>query len=130
MLANTTIEKLREMKLGVMANHFNRQLTDPQMHELSFEERLGLLVDAEWATRKSNRLTRLIRAAGYPYPDAAMEDIEYRPDRGLDKALLTRLVTCSYIKERHNIILLGATGSGKTYVASALGMTANREFRP
>ena len=128
MLTNTTVERLQEMKLSVMARHFNRQLTDPKIRDLSFEERLGLLVDAEWATRKSNRLTRLIRAAGYPYPDAAMEDIEYRPDRGLDKALLTRLATCSYIKERHNVILLGASGSGKTYVASALGMTANREF--
>jgi DNA replication protein DnaC len=122
------MEKMREMKLSVMALHFNRQLTDPQVHELSFEDRLGLLVDAEWATRKSNRLTRLIRAAGYPYPDAAMEDIEYRPDRKLDKSLLMRLATCAYIRERHNVILLGASGSGKTYVASALGMMANREF--
>jgi len=128
MLANTTMEKLQEMKLSVMASHFNRQLTNPKMNELSFEERIGLLVDAEWAARKSNRLTRLIRAAGYPYPSASMEDIEYRPDRALDKALLTRLATCAYVKERHNIVLLGATGSGKTYLASALGMKANREF--
>jgi DNA replication protein DnaC len=127
MLANTTMEKLREMKLGVMANHFNRQLTAPEVQNLSFEDRLGLLVDAEWATRKSNRLTRLIRAAGYP-SDAAIEGIEYRPDRGLDKALLTRLGTCAYVKECHNVILLGASGGGKTYVASALGMAANREF--
>lgn len=128
MLTNTTSEKLREMKLSVMAKHFDRQLTDSKVQDLSFEDRIGLLVDAEWATRKSNRLTRLIRAAGYPYPDAAMEDIEYRPDRGLDKALLTRLSSCAYIKERHNIILLGASGSGKSYIATALGMTANREF--
>jgi DNA replication protein DnaC len=128
MLANPTTEKLREMKLGVMATHFNRQLTDPKVQDLLFEERFSLLVDAEWATRKSNRLTRLIRAAGYPYPDASMEDIEYRPDRGLDKTLLARLATCAYVKERHNVILLGASGGGKTYVASALGMAANREF--
>ena len=128
MLANITMEKLREMKLSVMANHFNRQLTAPEVQNLSFEDRLGLLVDAEWATRKSNRLTRLIRSAGYPYSDAAIEGIEYRPDRGLDKALLTRLDTCIYVKECHNIILLGASGGGKTYVASALGMAAHREF--
>jgi len=128
MLANTTLEKLREMKMTVMASHFNKQMGNPKMSELSFEERLGLLVDAEWAARRNNRLIRLIRAASYPYPDAAMEDIEYRPDRGLDKTLLERLATCAYVKERHNIILLGATGSGKTYLASALGMKANREF--
>ena len=128
MLANTTAEKLREMKLSVMAANFEKQLIDQQMHGLSFEDRLGLLVDSEWANRKSNRLTRLIRAAGYPYPDAAMEDIEYRPDRGLDKALLTRLATCAYVRERHNVILLGASGGGKSYLASALGMKANREF--
>jgi DNA replication protein DnaC len=128
MLATTTMDKLREMKMSVMAKHFNRQLTDPKVQGLSFEDRLGLLVDAEWVSRKNNRLTRLIRAAGYPYTDAAMEGIEYRPDRGLDKALLTRLGTCAYVKERHNVILLGASGGGKTYVASALGMAANREF--
>jgi DNA replication protein DnaC len=128
MLANTTADRLREMKMSVMAMHFTRQLTDPKVQELHFEERLGLLVDAEWVARKNNRLTRLIRAAGYPYTDASMEDIEYRPDRGLDKALLTRLGTCTYVREKHNIILLGASGGGKTYVASALGMAANREF--
>ena len=128
MLANTTAEKLRDMKLSVMASNFEKQLTDHKIHELSFEDRFGLMVDAEWATRKSNRLTRLIKAAGYPYPDAAMEDIEYRPDRGLDKAQLARLATCAYVKERHNVILLGASGGGKTYLASALGMKANREF--
>jgi len=128
MLANTTADRLREMKMSVMAKHFNRQLTDPKAQELLFEERFGLLVDAEWVARKNNRLTRLIRSAGYPYTDASMEDIEYRPDRGLDKALLTRLAACAYVREKHNIILLGASGGGKTYVASALGMAANREF--
>ena len=128
MLANTTSDRLREMKMSIMAKYFDRQLTDPKMQELSFEDRLGLLVDAEWTARKNNRLTRLIRAAGYPYTDASMEGIEYRPDRGLDKALLTRLSTCAYVREKHNVILLGASGGGKTYVASALGMSANREF--
>ena len=68
------------------------------MAELSFEDRFGLIIDAEWATRKSNRLTRLIRAAGYVFPNACVEDIEYHADRGLDKTLITRLSTCNYIK--------------------------------
>jgi DNA replication protein DnaC len=128
MLTNSTAEKLREMKLSVMANHFKGQLSDPAVSELSFEERFGMLVDVEWATRKSNRLTRLIKAAGYSVPNACLEDVEYRPDRGLDKGLITRLGTCAYVRECHNVIILGATGSGKTYLANALGMKASREF--
>lgn len=128
MLTNSTADKLREMKLSVMASHFKSQLSDPAMAELSFEERFGLLVDVEWATRKSNRLTRLIKSAGYAVPSASLEDLDYRPDRALDKGLITRLSTCTYIREHHNVIILGATGSGKTYLANALGMKASREF--
>ena len=128
MLANSTAEKLREMRLSVMAGAFTEQLDDPAMYELSFEDRLGLIVDAEWCTRRSNRLTRLIRAAGYEFPNACLEDIGYHADRGLDKALITRLSTCNYIRDHHNVIILGATGSGKTYLANALGMTASRSF--
>jgi len=89
---------------------------------------LALLSTLKWATRKSNRLTRLIKTAGYACTDACLEDIEYHRDRGLDKALITRLGTCAYIQEHRNIIILGASGSGKTYLANALGMKANREF--
>ena len=128
MLMNTTAEKLREMKLGVMAAQFKEQLTNRDIDTLTFEERFGLIVDAEYATRKSNRLTRLIKAAGFAFPGACLTDIEYRADRGLDKAIITRLGTCTYIREHHNVIILGATGSGKTYIASALGMTACRDF--
>jgi DNA replication protein DnaC len=128
MLSYTTVEKLREMKMGVMAAQFNEQLATADAQALSFEERFGLLVDAEWANRKSNRLTRLIKSAGFSYPDASVEDIEYHSDRGLDKAFMMRLSTCAYIKEFRNIILLGATGSGKTYLSNALGIKACREF--
>lgn len=128
MLTNTTAEKLREMKLGVMANQFKEQLTNPEIASLSFEERFGIIVDAEYATRKSNRLTRLIKAAGYAFPNACLEDIEYHADRGLDKALIARLGTCVYVRENHNVIILGATGSGKSYLANALGITASRNF--
>lgn len=128
MLNNNTVAKLRELKLSAMASNFQRQLTDTAMSELTFEERIGLLVDAEWVSRRSNRLTRLIRAAGYAFPNACLEDIEYHADRGLDKALIARLGTCNYIREHHNLIILGATGSGKTYLSNAFGMTANRNF--
>lgn len=128
MLDNDTIAKLQDMKLGVMANAFRRQFGDNTVSVLSFEERFGLVVDAEWLSRKNNRLTRLIRNAGYAFPNACLEDIEYHADRGLNKAMIARLGTCNYIREHHNLIVLGATGSGKTYLSNAFGMTASRNF--
>jgi DNA replication protein DnaC len=128
MLSDNTITKLHEMKLSVMAKMFRSQLTDSSFNDLPFEERFGLTVDAEWAARKTNRLTRLIRNARYDFPGACIEDIEYHPDRKLDKALITRLSTCNYIEECHNIIIMGATGNGKTYISTAFGMAANRSF--
>jgi DNA replication protein DnaC len=128
MLDNNTVSKLHEMKLSIMAAAFHRQLGESGFKDVSFEERFGLLVDAEWTARKNNRLKRLVRNADYAFPGACLEDIEYHADRQLDKALITRLGTCNYVQECHNIIVLGATGSGKTYLANALGMTASRNF--
>lgn len=128
MLNNATTNKLHDMRLSVMASSFQKQLEDKAFIDISFEERFGLLVDSEWTARKNNRLNLIIKKADYVYPDASLEDIEYHSDRHLDKALITRLGTCNYIEERHNIIILGATGNGKTYLANALGMTASRNF--
>jgi len=128
MLNNNTASKLREMKMSAMARSFEEQLVNTTISELSFEERFGLLVDSEYTTRKNNRLKRLIRSANYSTPGAALEDVEYHSDRNLDKAAITRLGSCDYVKQKHNVILLGATGSGKTYIASAFGMMANRNF--
>lgn len=128
MLTNETISKLQDMRLGVMARQFREQLNNPQLASMSFEDRFSILVDAEWSTRKSNHLKHLIRNAGYAIPGASIEDIEYLPERKLDKAQILRLASCTYIQEAHNIILLGATGVGKTYLACALGMAANRNF--
>ena len=113
MLSDNTVTKLHEMKLSVMAKTFRSQLTDSNFKDISFEERFGLTVDAEWAARKSNRLARLIRSAGYDFPGACIEDIEYHQDRKLDKDLITRLSACNYIEDRHNIIIMGATGKRK-----------------
>ena len=128
MLSNNTVSKLHEMKLGVMATSFQKQIEDRAAATLSFEERFGILVDAEWSSRKNNRLGRLMHKADYAFPNACLEDIEYHADRQLDKALIARLGSCAYVDDYHNIIILGATGSGKTYLASALGMTASRNF--
>jgi len=128
MLNNTTVAKLHEMRLTVMATAFENQLSDSAIAELPFEDRFGLLVDSEWTNRKNNRLARLIRGANYAYPMACLEDVEYHADRKLDKALIARLSTCNYVNEFHNIIILGATGSGKTYLSNAFGMAASRNY--
>lgn len=87
---------------------------------MAFEDRIGLLVDAEWNTRKNNHLNKLIRQATFSDPGACLENVEYLPDRGLKQEELLRFGTCNYIQEHHNIILLGATGSGKTYLACSI----------
>jgi DNA replication protein DnaC len=128
MLDNNTVTKLQEMKLSTMAAAFQRQVDDKSVIELSFEERFGMLVDSEWTFRKNNRLLRLIRDARFACPGACLEDIDYHSGRQLDKSLITRLSSCNYINNCHNIIILGATGSGKTYIANAFGVTASRNF--
>lgn len=128
MLSNETVRKLHEMRLGVMAEAFSAQLEDAQFHAVSFEDRFAMLVDAEWSARKSNRLIRLIRNAGYADPAACVENIEYHPERKLDREQILRLASCTYLQEAHNVIILGATGAGKTYLACALGLAASRSF--
>lgn len=128
MLNENTANKLHDMRLSIMASTFREQAMDNNFASMSFEERFGLLVDSEWTARKNNRLAKLIRSADYALPDACIENIEYHADRNLDKALITRLSSCNYIGECHNIIILGATGSGKTYLSNAFGMTASRNF--
>lgn len=128
MLTETTITKLREMHFSVMANALSDQMEDSQFRNMGFEDRLGLIVDAEYNARKNNRLQKLIRQASFSDPGACLENVEYLPDRQLKQEELLRFGTCAYVHEHHNIILLGATGSGKTYLACALGMAAARQF--
>lgn len=128
MLSNETVRKLHEIRLGVMAEAFSAQLADAQFQSVSFEDRFAMLVDAEWSARKSNRLTRLIRNAGYADPAACVENIEYHPERRLDREQILRLASCAYLQKAHNVIILGATGAGKTCLACALGMAASRSF--
>ena len=128
MVNEATINKLHDMKLSAMAEAFRQQMQESALNTLSFPERFGLLVDHEWDTRKNNRLKRLIYRADFPVGGACMEDIEYQSGRKLSKEQLLQLSTCSFINEKHNIIILGATGAGKTYLSCALGMAACRHF--
>ena len=122
MLNQATMDMLTAMKMTAMASEFANQLKDPTFNELGFEERLGLLVNAEWNRRQSNKLNRFIRNARFAVPAATVEGIEYYEDRKLDKAQM-------YIDEGHHIILKGASGNGKTYIACALGNAACRRFK-
>jgi len=128
MLQNNTVDKLQEMKLGTMAKSFLDQMDNRSAADLSFEDRFAMLVDDEWTFRRNNLQDRLKRKANFEFPSASIEGIDYREDRNLDKALIARLATCRYVDERHNIILLGATGSGKTYLACAFGNKAAHNF--
>ena len=124
MINSATINKLIEMRLTAMATAFRTQMEDRSMYGFSFEERLGMLVDVEYTTRKNNRLHRLIKNATFDQPGACIADINYRSGRKLNKNLIERLSSCEYITEKHNIIVLGATGAGKSYIACAFGMEA------
>ena len=128
MFSNETIRKLREIHMGVMAEQLSAQLEDPQFRNVPFEDRLAMLVDAEWSARKSNRLTGLIKKASYADTQASVENIEYIAERHLDREQILRLASCSYIQEARNVIILGATGAGKTFLACSLGVAANRNF--
>ena len=128
MIKDSTLTKLNEMRLTAMAEAFQAQLLDSTFQELSFEERFGIMVDIEWARRKSNRLLRLIQKADLKFGSASIEDIHYLPDRKLDKAQIARLASCQYITEKSNVIIMGAAGNGKSYLGCALGIAACRNF--
>lgn len=123
-----TLRKLTEMKMGGMAELYEQQNQNKNYNDMDFDDRFNLLVDYEYDRRKSNRLARLIKQATFDEPTAAIEDIEYHPDRNLDKDLMLELATGNYIQNHHNIILMGASGNGKTWISNAFGVHACRQF--
>lgn len=128
MTNETTINKLIEMRMTALADAYRIQLTDESMNSVSFEDRFGLLVDTEYIQRKNNRRARLMKSAAFDQPQANIHDINYTAGRKLNRELIERLTTCEYIQEKHNIIITGSTGSGKSYLACALGMEACKHY--
>ena len=129
MMKQATIDQLKAMKFTAMANAFEAQTANAATYgQMGFEERFGLLVDAEWNRRQQNKLRSRVQEARLDTPSASMEGIEYLEDRRLDRAMLMRLSSCAYIDEGHHIILTGASGCGKSYIACALGNAACRKF--
>ena len=123
MLNSPTVEKLTDLKLKIMAQMLSEP--DHSLRDLSFEERLGIMVEKEWLSRKNSRIKRLLNSASLGL-DACVEDINYTADRTIDKKTIQTLSACTFIEQKLNIIISGKTGSGKTYLASAFGNSACR----
>lgn len=118
-------DQLLELRLPAFREALREQQTDPRYSELAFEDRLALLVDHEWTRRRENRIQRHIHAAAFPL-QAAFEDLDFSPARGLERRSILELSQCHWITTRHNLLVLGPTGSGKTFIASAFGHAAVR----
>jgi DNA replication protein DnaC len=126
MLNHPTLEKLAALKLGGMLKALEEQRQMGEAAALSFEERLGLLVDREWTERENRRMTGRLAKARLRQA-AALEDVDWRAPRGLDKSVVLALGSCQWIAQRHNCLITGPTGVGKSWLACALGHKACRE---
>ncbi len=126
MLIHPTLEKLRSLKLDGFARGLEEQMASLDIEGLTFEERLGLLVDREVTDRENKRLAgRLYRAK--LRQTACMEDIDFRHPRGLDRSLVMTLSSCNWVREHLNVLVVGATGTGKSYISCALAHRACME---
>jgi DNA replication protein DnaC len=126
MLIQPTLDSLNQMKLHGMAAALAEQLTQSAALGLPFEDRLGLLVEREVSYRENRRLTRLLQVAQLK-ERAALEELDFRARRGLDRAQLASLASCDWIRGAHNLLIHGPTGCGKTFLACALAHQACRQ---
>lgn len=127
MMFEATLQKLHDLRLAEMAAGLREQQTTPTLYaDLSFEERLGLLVDRESTSRENRKLANLLKKAKLRYPGACLEEIDFRTPRGLAKDVLLSLSRNHWIANMQNVILTGPTGVGKTFLACALGNSACR----
>ena len=125
MLIEPTLDRLHELGLTGMAQALAEQLAVPDVQSLSFEDRLALLLERETSERDNRRLRRLLQLAKLRL-DASVEDIDFRSPRGLDKSLVLRLAGCDWIRKHQVVLITGATGTGKSYLACALAQAACR----
>lgn len=120
-------DKLKQLRLSGMAEAYETLLSNPAYKDLTFDELLGIMIDQEDSVRKSNKLNRLLKQAQFTVK-AAIEDIQYDADRKLDRELLMKLSAGDYILDGRNIIFKGVSGAGKTWLATAFGVQACRQF--
>ncbi len=126
MLNNQTMEKLQELKLTGMLKGFKEQMEMPEIGSLSFEERFGLMLDRETTERENRKLKNRLKKAKLKL-NGCIEDIDYRHKRGLDKSLVAQLSTCRWIRDHNNLLIVGPTGTGKSYISEALANKACRD---
>ena len=124
MMINQTTNQLLDMRLSAMESEFRRQYELPAMTSLSFDERFGLIVEAEWRSKYNAKIGRMLRAAKLRCPAACLEDVDFDEVRKLDRSLIARLSDMSWIAEGRNLFITGATGTGKSWLASAFGNAA------
>jgi len=127
MLNEPTVDKLRALRLETMARAWLEQQKDTDVARLAFDERFAMLVDAEWLDRENRRLGRLLKDAKLKLTAACVEDVDYPPRRQIDKATVRQLATCRWVHEHQNVVVTGATGTGKTFLACALAQAACRK---
>jgi DNA replication protein DnaC len=127
MTDDETIQKLLDLKLTTMAQAFRDLLAEPPGNQRSFTEKIGAMVDREWTERDNRRLERLLKAARLTIGDASLENVWCEPHRGLDKSVMRDLATCQWIRKKHNVIVVGKTGVGKSYLGAALAQAACRK---
>ena len=127
MLMEQTLEKMNQMKLSAMVAALDQQRISNQYTDLSFEERLGLLIDEEWTAREHRKLTRRLRAAKLRYTTASLENVDFKHRRSLDRSQVLALGSGGWVQDRHNLIITGPTGIGKSFLASAFVERACRQ---
>ena len=127
MLTHHSLVQMKSLRLDGMARAFEEQLAQPGAAALSFEERIAMIIDREVSFRDTKRVTRLLRQAKLKLGSACLEDVDYRPERGLEKKLLATLGSGDWIRHHHNCLITGPTGSDKTWLACALGNAACRQ---
>jgi len=120
-----TIEHLYDLRLGAMAEAFSEEVTRSGDPELSFAERFGLLVERQWTAREEGRLARRLKAAQLRM-EASVEEVDFRSPRGLERGAFLELAELGFLRQAGNVIITGATGLGKTYLACALADRALR----
>lgn len=125
MLIEQTLDKMNAMKLAGMAEALKQQLGSAQHARLGFDERLSLLVDREWEAREQRKLNTRLRSAKLRYA-ASLEDVDFKHPRGLDRQQVLSLGNCGFIQNRHNLLITGPTGIGKSYLACAFAERACR----